>query len=117
MQPKLLLPLTAFALLLGAPAAANAAVTVNVNANTVTFAGDAAADNITLGVNADGLITHNAGGAASTDFGAGKTFKSDNTLTVNVTGGDGNDTINLSGADLLASSIDGDGGDDIIVGG
>jgi Ca2+-binding RTX toxin-like protein len=117
MQPKLLLPLTAFALLLGAPAAANAAVTVTVTGNTATFAGDAAADNITLGVNQDGLITHNAGGTATTDFGGGKTFKSDNTLTVDVTGGDGNDTINLSGADLLASSIDGGAGDDIIVGG
>ena len=119
MQPKLLLPLAAVAAVFAVPAAANAAVTItaDTDAKTVAFESDAAADNITLGVNKDGLITHNIGGTPTTDFGGGRTFKSDNTLSVTVKGGGGNDTINLSGADLLASAIDGDDGDDIIVGG
>ena len=116
MQPKLLLPLTAVALLLGAPAAANAAVTVTSNGNTATFTGDAAADNITLAVNAAGLITHTAAGAPSTDF-DGKTFANDGSLALTINAGDGNDTINLSGANIAKSTINGEAGDDIIVGG
>jgi Ca2+-binding RTX toxin-like protein len=119
MQPKLLLPLAAVAAVFAVPAAANAAVTVTADANakTVTFAGDAAADNITLGVNAAGNITHTANGAPSDDFGGGKKFANDGALVVTVNAGDGNDNINLSGANIAKSVINGEAGDDIIVGG
>ena len=55
------------------PAAANAAVTPAVNGTTLTLTGDAAAENITLGVDAAGLITHSLGTganglASTTDF-------------------------------------------------
>ena len=69
MQPKLLLPLAAAALVLAVPAAANAAITSQINGNALTLTGDATDDNVTIGVNNAGLLTHNFGGDA-TDFDA-----------------------------------------------
>ena len=66
MQPKLLLPLAAAALVLAVPAAANAAVTSQINGNVLTLTGDATDDNVTIGVNNAGLLTHNFGGDART---------------------------------------------------
>ncbi len=105
------------------PAAANAAVTPSVTGTTLTLTGDATPENITLGVDAAGLITHSfgtAGGLASaTDFDptAGvKTLPADGTITVVVNAGGGNDNINFSAPKLAASTINAEDGDDVIVG-
>jgi Ca2+-binding RTX toxin-like protein len=107
MQPKLLLPLAAAAALFAVPAAANAAVTVQVvDATHVTLTGDGADDNITPAVDAAGNVT----------FAGAPIGKNDNSLVVTVNAGAGNDTINLGGADLAGAVINSDAGDDIIVG-
>jgi Ca2+-binding RTX toxin-like protein len=120
MQPKLLLPLAAAVLVLGAPAAANAAVTTQINGTTLTLTGDAADDNVTIAVNDAGLLTHNLGGPDNTDFDlvtAGpQTLPNDGTIAVALNLGAGNDTTNLSAANLADSTINGEDGDDIIVG-
>jgi len=108
MQPKLLLPLAATALALAAPAAANAAVTTQiVDATHVTLAGDTADDNITLATDGAGNVT----------FAGAPIGKNDGNLVVTVNAGPGNDTINLAGADLANSPVNGEAGDDIITGG
>jgi Ca2+-binding RTX toxin-like protein len=112
------LAVTAGVAALAVPAAANAAVTPTKTGNTVTFAGDLAADNITLTTTADGLLGLVAGGNVITDLdpaGGDQTIlAADATVIVNA--GQGNDTINLSAATVAAASINGDEGDDIIVG-
>lgn len=119
MQPKFLLPLAAAALILAAPAAANAAVTSQVNGNVLTLTGDGADDNVVIGVNNAGLLTHNLGGDV-TDFDAvtagAQTLPNDGTIAVALNLGAGNDTANLSAANLADSTINGEAGDDIIVG-
>ena len=99
MQPKLLLPLAAAAFVLAAPAAANAAITPPINGNVLTLTGDATDDNITIGVNDAGLLTHNFGGD-DTDFDSGppgaQTLPSNDTIAVTLNLGAGNDTTNLS---------------------
>jgi Ca2+-binding RTX toxin-like protein len=122
MQPKLLLPLAAAALVLTVPAAANAAVTTQINGNALTATGDAADDNVTIGVNNAGKLTHNLPGFNSnTDFdaatGGNQELDSNDTIAVTLNLGAGNDTANLSAANLANSTINGDAGDDIIVGG
>src|SRR6476469_3695675 len=108
MQPKLLLPLATAALVFAVPAAANAAVTATVvDATHVTLTGDGADDNIPPAVDAAGNVT----------FAGAPIGKNDGNLVVTVNAGAGNDTINLSGADLADSPINGEAGDDIIVGG
>lgn len=112
------LALTASVAALAVPAAANAAVTPTKNGNTVTFAGDQNADNITLTTNPDGLLALAAGANLITDL---DPANGDQTIraadaTVIVNAGAGNDTINLSAAPVAAASINGDEGDDIIVG-
>src|SRR4051812_6606644 len=112
MQPRILLPLAAAAMVLAVPAAANAAVTSTVNVNTLTIASDAAADNIALTVTADGKLAVN---------GTAQTLNSDGSATVIVNAGGGNDTIALSAPGLPAPNLDGaqingDDGDDIITG-
>src|SRR5215207_6107317 len=120
MQPKLLLPLAAAALVLAAPAAANAAITSQINGNVLTLTGDATDENATIGVNNAGLLTHNFGGD-NTDFDAvtagAQTLPSNDTIAVTLNLGAGNDTANLSAANLANSTINGEAGDDIIVGG
>jgi Ca2+-binding RTX toxin-like protein len=113
---------------LAVPAAANAAVTSTLNnATTVTLAGDGAADNITLtnGGGATPLLQHNLpiganGIDSATDFdpapGVTTTLPANGTITVNVNGGGGNDTVNLSAASVAAATINGEDGDDIITG-
>jgi Ca2+-binding RTX toxin-like protein len=83
---------------LAIPAAANAAVTGTVAAGNGTLVGDAANDTITIGKDA-GLLTHNtlAGLETATDFDSAP----------------GVQTL----ADTATLTIDGGGGDDIIVGG
>ncbi|MBE2316333.1 hypothetical protein DVA67_010125 [Solirubrobacter sp. CPCC 204708] len=120
MQPKLLLPFAAAAFVLAVPAAANAAVTSQINGTTVTFTGDGADDNVTLGVNDQDQLTHNLGGT-NTDFdlgpGVAAPLPSDGSIKIVLNLGAGNDTTNLSAADLEDSTINGEDGDDIIVGG
>lgn len=120
MQPKLLLPLAAAALVLTVPAAANAAVTTQINGTNLAITGDAADDNVTIGVNNAGLLTHNFGGDA-TDFDANaagaQTLPSNDSIAITLNLGAGNDTTNLSAANLANSTINGEAGDDIIVGG
>ena len=120
MQSKLLLPLAAAAFVLAVPAAANAAITPQINGNVLTLTGDATDENATIGVNNAGLLTHNFGGD-STDFDpvtAGpQTLPSNDTIAVTLNLGAGNDTTNLSAANLANSTINGEAGDDIIVGG
>jgi Ca2+-binding RTX toxin-like protein len=83
---------------LALPAAANAAVTGQVTGDTATLTGDAANDTIIIGKD-NGLLTHNtlAGFVNATDF---DTDAGVQTLT-----------------DAATLTIDGGGGDDIIVGG
>ena len=122
MQPKLLLPLAAAALVLAVPAAANAAVTTQINGNALAVTGDAADDNVTIGVDNAGKLTHNLPGFNSnTDFdaatGGNQELDSNDTIAVTLNLGAGNDTTNLSAANLADSVINGEDGDDIIVGG
>jgi len=120
MQPKLLLPLAAAAFVLAVPAAANAAVTTQINGNVLTLTGDGADDNVTIGVNNAGLLTHNLGGD-NTDFdlvtAGAQTLPSNDSIAVTLNLGAGNDTANLSASNLANSTINGEAGDDIIVGG
>src|SRR3954454_12158595 len=125
MQPRIFLPLATVALAFAAPAVANAAVTPTVQGSNLTLAGDNTADNITLTANAAGLLTHSFGTGANglkdaTDFDPNplveRTLLNDGSVKVTVNAGDGNDTINLSAPDLGDSVINGDAGDDIIVG-
>src|SRR3954454_23125694 len=126
MQQKILpaLALAAVALV-AAPAAANAAATPAVQNNTLTITGDAAADNITLTANGDGKLVHSFGTGANglasvTDFDPDPNhvteLLADGSVKVVVNAGDGNDNVNLSAPDLADSVINGEGGDDIIVG-
>ena len=98
--------------LFAVPAAANAAVTPTIVGTTLTLTGDATADNITLGVDAAGLITHNFGPvpaasrtsptsipAAGVDDAPDRRHARPSSSTR----GDGNDTINLSAPTSPAS--------------
>lgn len=123
MKPKLLLPLAAAALVFGAPAAADAAVTLQAAPGTLTITGDGADDNVILAVNAQGQLTHNFGAtngfSDNTDFDATQANAQpivSGTVGVVANLGGGNDAINLSAADLNNSTINGEAGDDIIVG-
>jgi Ca2+-binding RTX toxin-like protein len=106
---------------LAVPAAANAAVTTKLDNGTVTFTGDQADDNITLGEDATGLLGQVVGPNLVTDLDsatAGPQTIAAKDATVAVDAGAGNDTINLSGAaDLKAVGAFSAGeGDDIVVG-
>jgi Ca2+-binding RTX toxin-like protein len=112
---------------LALPGAANAAVTpIVTGGNQLSLASDPASDNITLAVNAAGLITHNLpnGGANvledNTDFDAApgkQQLPSNGTVTLKATGGPGNDNINVQAPSFAGTpDIKGDEGDDIIVG-
>src|SRR6478735_7928454 len=120
MQPKLLLPLAAAAFVLAVPAAANAAIPPQINGNVLTLTGDATDDNVTIGVNNAGLLTHNFGGDA-TDFDpvtpGPQTLPSNDSIAITLNLGAGNDTTNLSAANLANSTVNGEAGDDIIVAG
>jgi Ca2+-binding RTX toxin-like protein len=114
------LAVTAGLAALAVPAAANAAVTTTLAAGTVTFTGDVADDNITLGEDADGFLGQVVGPNLVTDLdpAAGPQTILAKDATVVVDAGAGNDTINLSGAaDLKAvGPFNAGEGDDIIVG-
>ncbi len=114
------LAVTAGVAALAVPAAANAAVTTKLENTTVTFTGDVADDNITLGEDANGLLAQVVGGNLVTDLdpAAGPQTIAAKDATVVVDAGAGNDTINLSGAaDLKAvAGFSAGDGDDIIVG-
>jgi Ca2+-binding RTX toxin-like protein len=108
------------------PAASNAAVTPSLTGDQLTLTGDGANDNITLTeeqVGADRLLQHNipvAGGIESdNDFSTDAGIQShlaDGSAVVTVNAGGGNDTINLSAANIAGATINGEDGDDIIVG-
>jgi Ca2+-binding RTX toxin-like protein len=109
------LAVTAGIAALAVPAAANAAVTGTINNNTITFTGDQADDNLTLGVAANGLLGQQVGPNLVTDFGGQNIQAAQANVIVNA--GAGNDNLNLSGLSAAASvSINGDEGDDIVVG-
>ncbi len=115
------LAVTAGVAALAVPAAANAAVTTKLENTTVTFTGDQADDNITLGEDANGLLGQVVGPNLITDLDstqAGPQTIAAKDATVAVDAGAGNDTINLSGAaDLKAvAGFSAGDGDDIIVG-
>ena len=124
MQPRILLPLAALGLVFAAPAAANAAVTPAINGTTLTLTGDDTSENFTLGVDANGNLTHSFGQvnglANNTDFNtdpnAATTLPSNGTITVVIDARGGQDNINLSAANILAPAVNGGAGDDVIVG-
>ena len=124
MQPRILLPLAALGLVLVAPSAASAAVTPAINGNTLTLTGDDTSENYTLGVDANGNLTHTFGQvnglANNTDFNtdpnATTTLPSNGSITVVLDARGGNDNINLSAANITGATINGEAGDDIIVG-
>jgi Ca2+-binding RTX toxin-like protein len=112
---------------LAAPTAANAAVSSNVNTDTLTVTSDQAADTITLAA-AGGFITVN---------GQATTLAANNQAKIVVNAGDGADTVDASalavanygaltinggeGADLLTGgagndNLRGDGGNDRVIG-
>ena len=90
----------------------------------LTLSGDGAADTITLGANATGMLTHNlpaAGGLAdATDFNPDPalvtTLPANGTITVTSIAGGGNDTVNLSAAARRPPTINGGDGDDTLTG-
>src|SRR3989440_3655087 len=98
------------ALALAAPATARAAVTTNVNGDTLTVTGDQAADTITLAA-AGGVITVNR---------QATTLPANDHAKIVVNAGDGADTVDanaLANADYSALTVDGGNGDDLLTGG
>jgi Ca2+-binding RTX toxin-like protein len=112
----------AFALL---PGVANATVTPQFANNTLTLTGDAAADNLVLGVSG-GNLTHNfaplvaagqAGFESNTDFDpSANKLEVPTTANLVVDGGAGNDTLNLVAATAASPVVNGGDGDDTITG-
>jgi Ca2+-binding RTX toxin-like protein len=91
---------------------------------TATLNLDGADDNVTVSV-ADGLIVHgqttgglNSGRDWSSDTDGDQTVPADGTFTVIVNGGDGNDSITVLAktTELASSTLNGDGGDDVLTG-
>ena len=100
---------------LALPAAASAAVTGTVNGNTATLTGDAAADTIIISQD-NGLLRHNlAGFNSNADFDSGvagdQTLTTAATLTIN---GGGGDDIIVGGPN--ADTLNGDDGNDRLTG-
>lgn len=98
------------ALALAAPANARAAVTTNVNGDTLTVTSDQAPDTITL-TTAGGVITINR---------QATTLAANDQAKIVVNAGDGADTVDataLANSDYAALTIDGGNGDDLLTGG
>ena len=95
---------------LAAPTTAKAAVTTNVNGDTLTVTSDQEADTITLAA-AGGFITVN---------GQATTLAADDNAKIVVNAGDGADTVDasaLAAADYSALTVNGGNGDDLLTGG
>jgi Ca2+-binding RTX toxin-like protein len=98
------------ALALTAPATARAAVTTNVNGDTLTVTSDQAADTITLAA-AGGVVTVNR---------QATTLAANDQAKIVVNAGDGADTVDataLANSDYAALTVDGGNGDDLLTGG
>src|SRR5688572_31293093 len=80
---------------LAAPTAANAAVTSDVNADTLTVTSDEAADTVTLAA-AGGFVTVN---------GQATTLAADRNAKIVVNAGDGADTVNASRSEEHTSEL------------
>jgi Ca2+-binding RTX toxin-like protein len=95
---------------LAAPTTAKAAVTINVNGDTLTVTSDQEADTITLAA-AGGLITVNR---------QATTLAANDNANIVVNAGDGADTVDataLANADYSALTVNGGKGDDFLTGG
>jgi Ca2+-binding RTX toxin-like protein len=95
---------------LAAPTTAKAAVTTDVNGNTLTVTSDQEADTITLAA-AGGFITVNR---------QATTLAADDNAKIVVNAGDGADTVDasaLAAADYSALTVNGGTGDDLLMGG
>jgi Ca2+-binding RTX toxin-like protein len=95
---------------LAAPTTAKAAVTTDVNGNTLTVTSDQEADTITLAA-AGGVITVNRQATA---------LAADDNAKIVVNAGDGADTVDasaLAAADYSALTVNGGNGDDLLTGG
>ena len=95
---------------LAAPTTAKAAVTTDVNGNTLTVTSDQEADTITLAA-AGGFITVNR---------QATTLAADDNAKIVVNAGDGADTVDASAlvaADYSALTVNGGNGDDLLTGG
>ncbi len=95
---------------LAAPTTAKAAVTTNVNGDTLTVTSDQEADTITLAA-AGGFITVNR---------QATTLAADDNAKIVVNAGDGADTVDasaLAAADYSALTVHGGNGDDLLTGG
>ena len=95
---------------LAAPTTAKAAVTTNVNGDTLTVTSDQEADTITLAA-AGGFITVNR---------QATTLAADDNAKIVVNAGDGADTVDasaLAAADYSALTVNGGNGDDLLTGG
>jgi Ca2+-binding RTX toxin-like protein len=95
---------------LAAPTAAKAAVTINVNGDTLTVTSDQEADTITLAA-AGGFITVNR---------QATTLAANDNAKIVVNAGDGADTVDASAlatADYSALTVNGGNGDDLLTGG
>ena len=95
---------------LAAPTGAGAAVTQNVNADTLTVTSDQEADTITLAA-AGGVITVNR---------QATTLAANDNAKIVVNAGDGADTVDasaLAAADYSTLTINGGDGDDLLIGG
>jgi Ca2+-binding RTX toxin-like protein len=95
---------------LAAPTSAKAAVTINVNGDTLTVTSDQEADTITLAA-AGGFITVNR---------QATTLAANDNANIIVNAGDGADTVDasaLAAADYSALAVNGGNGDDLLTGG
>jgi Ca2+-binding RTX toxin-like protein len=95
---------------LAAPTTAKAAVTINVNGDTLTVTSDQEADTIALAA-AGGVITVN---------GQATTLAANDNAKIAVNAGDGADTVDasaLAAANYLALTVNGGSGDDLLTGG
>ena len=124
LRTRLLIAATAATAVLGAPAAAQAAVTTSITATGVSIAGDDLDNGITV-TDVAGLLVHNLPTGAGTfnstiDWDAA--VAGDQTVAANaattvvaVTGGAGADTLTVTAA-ILRAEIDGGLGNDLITG-
>ena len=107
------------------PVAANAAISsASITGTTATLNFDGADDNATVSVSG-GLLVHNASGGgvnSASDWNSGtvgdQTVAADGTFTVALNGGDGNDTLTVvaTNTQIAGTTINGDGGNDILTG-
>lgn len=110
--------LPAVAVLAAAPASASAAATASVAAGTLSVAGDAAADAVTVSMAGPSfLVTGATAGAGCTSLGAAVTCSANGVTAVQLTGAGGDDDLTVQTDLAVPTTLDGGPGADQLTGG